>query len=99
MRTMRYLMGPTVVAAIWALRRLHQQKPVDWNTFQRVTRYLKRRTQVDLDEPIAANKATHHLGRSTGDDIGELMITASKATGTEAPLATDAPYRRSGVSQ
>ena len=76
MRTMRYLMGPTVVAAIWALRRLHQQKPVDWNTFQRVTRYLKRRTQVDLDEPIAANKAT----------------------GTEAPLATDAPYRRSGVS-
>ena len=54
---------------------------------------------VDIDEPIAANKATYHLGRSTGDDIGELMIAASKATGTEAPLATNAPYRRSGVSQ
>ena len=80
MRTMRYLMGPTVVAAIWALRRLHQQKPVDWNTFQRVTRYLKRRTQVDLDEPIATNKATYRPG-------------------TEAPLATNTPHRRSGVSQ
>ncbi len=99
MRTMRHLIAPTVVAVIWALRRLYQQKPVDWHTFQRVTRYFRRRMAVDLDEPIAANKATYHLGRSTGDDIGELMIAASKATGTEAPLATNAPYRRSGVSQ
>ena len=52
---------------------------IDWNTFQRVTRYLKRRTQVDLDEPIAANKATYRPGMEAH--------------------ATNAPYRRSGVSQ
>ena len=78
MRIMRHLIAPTVVAVIWALRRLYQQKPVDWNTCQRVTRYLRRRTAVDIDEPIAANKATYRPGMEAH--------------------ATNAPYRRSGVS-
>ncbi len=56
---MRYLIVPAVAATIWALRRLYQRTPIDWDGFQRATR---------------------HLGRSTGGDIGELMVAANSAT-------------------
>ena len=55
---MRYLSIPAVAAAIWALRRLYQRTPIDWGGFQRATRHLGRSTGDDIDELIAANRAT-----------------------------------------
>ena len=49
---MRYLSIPAVASAIWALRRL----------YQRTTRHLGRSTGGDIDELIAANKATYRPG-------------------------------------
>ena len=59
---MRCLIGSAVVAAIWALRRLHQRTSIDWDGFQRATRHLGRFTEGDIDELIAANKATYRPG-------------------------------------
>ncbi len=60
---MRYLIVPAVAAAIWALRRLHQRMPIDWDRFQRVTRHHGRSTEGVIGElMIAANRATYRPG-------------------------------------